>query len=501
MARWAHRGLNSVERVGNRLPDPITLFAILMLAVLVISWIANMLGVAATHPGTQELIEAESLLTRGWIQQILIEMPRTFTSFPPLGLVLVVMIGIGVAERTGLIETALKAFVRGVPSWLVTAAVVFGGLMSSLAVDAGYVVLIPLGAVIFHGMGRHPIAGLAAAFAGVSGGFSSNLLLTALDPLLAGFTEPAAQLVDPTYMVDPTANWYLMAALVPVFTLGGTFVTERILEPRLGAYTGGVAVEEEVPTTATERRALWASAATAVLLLALVAVAAIPENGILRGDEGQIAPLLSSIVAIMLFVFFIPGLVFGLMTGSIRSDKDVATMTSDTMGSMGAYIVLAFVAAHFIAFFNWSGLGLIMAIRGAETLQALNFTGLPLIVSFVIVSSFINLFIGSASAKWAIMAPVFVPMLMLMGFSPELTQASYRIGDSYTNILTPLLPYYPLVIIFAQKYEKDIGLGTLISAMLPYSIVFAVTAISTLVLWIVLGIPLGPGAPMEYLMP
>ena len=495
----ADRALNMVERTGNRLPDPITLFVLFMGIVLVLSWVASMLGLSAVHPQTLEEIRAINLLNAESIQRILIEMPRTFTDFPPLGLVLVVMIGIGVAERTGLIETALKGFVRSVPGWMVTTAIVFGGLMSSLAVDAGYVVLIPLGAVIFHGMGRHPIAGLAAAFAGVSAGFSSNLILTALDPLLAGFTEPAAQFVDPDYRVDPTANWWLMAALVPVFTLGGTLVTEKFLEPRLGEYTGGVEVEEDEGLTREERKGLLAAALTVLVTLAIIAWWAIPENGVLRGPEGEIAPLLSSIVALMLFVFFLPGLVYGLVTKKIRSDKEVASMTSETMSSMGAYIVLAFVAAHFIAFFNWSNLGLIVAISGANGLQAVGFTGYPLIVAFILVSGFINLFIGSASAKWAIMAPVFVPMLMFLGYSPELTQAAYRIGDSFTNVLTPLLPYYPLVIIFAQKYEKDIGLGTLISAMLPYSVVFAFTAIPTLLLWMFFGLPLGPGAPMEYL--
>jgi aminobenzoyl-glutamate transport protein len=495
---WADRALDFVERTGNRLPDPITLFVIFMGLVLVASWLSHVAGAAATHPGTGEEIRAVNLLTGESIQRILIEMPRTFTDFPPLGLVLVVMIGIGVAERTGLIETALKAFVRGVPDWLVTAAIVLGGLLSSLAVDAGYVVLIPLGAVIFHGMGRHPIAGLAAAFAGVSGGFASNLFLTALDPLLAGFTEPAAQLLDPAYRVDPTANWWLMAALVPVFTISGTWVTERLLEPRLGEYTGGVEVEEAEELTKEEVRGLLAAGATVLATLAVIGWMAIPADGVLRGEDGDVAPLLQSIVALMLFVFFLPGLVYGLVTGKIRSDREVAEMTSETMASMGAYIVLAFVAAHFIAFFNWSNLGLIVAISGASGLEAVGFTGIPLLVAFVFVSATINLFIGSASAKWAIMAPVFVPMLMLLGYSPELTQAAYRIGDSFTNILTPLLPYYPLVIIFAQKYEKDIGLGTLISAMLPYSVIFALTAIPMLVIWVVFGIPLGPGAPMDY---
>jgi aminobenzoyl-glutamate transport protein len=501
LGRFGNWSLNVVERTGNRLPDPITLFVIFSGMVLLASWLAHRIGISAVHPGREapdNVIEPVNLLTGDAIQRILVEMPRTFTDFPPLGLVLVVMIGIGVAERTGLIETALKGFVSWVPGWLVTAALVFGGLMSSLAVDAGYVVLIPLGAVIFHGMGRHPIAGLAAAFAGVSGGFSSNLILTALDPLLAGFTEPAAQLVDPTYTVAATANWYIMAALVPVFTIGGTVVTERILEPRLGEYTGGLEVEEQEGLTRDEKRGLLAAAGTVFLVLVIIGWMAIPADGALRGPDGETAPLLSSIVALMLFVFFLPGLVYGLVTKQITSDKEVASMTSETMASMGAYIVLAFVAAHFIAFFDWSNLGLILAISGADTLRALDFTGPMLIVAFIIVSGFINLFIGSASAKWAIMAPVFVPMLMFLGYSPELTQAAYRVGDSFTNILTPLLPYYPLVIIFAQKYEKDIGLGTLIASMLPYSVVYALTAVPLLLIWVAFGLPLGPGAPLEF---
>ncbi len=496
---WVDRALDFVERSGNRLPDPITLFVIFMFLVLGVSWLAAVLDWMAVHPGTGEEIRAVNLVTAESLQQILVEMPRTFTDFPPLGLVLVVMIGIGVAERSGLIETALKAFVRSVPGWLVTSAIVLAGLLSSMAVDAGYVVLIPLGAVIFHGMGRHPIAGLAAAFAGVSGGFSSNLLLTALDPLLASFTEPAARLLDPGYEVHATANWWLMIALVPVFTVAGTWITEKVLEPRLGEYTGDLEVEEGEDLSKEEVRGLWAAGFVLLASLLLIAWMAAPADGVLRGPEGEIAPLLNSIVALMLFVFFLPGLAYGIVTRKVRSDKDVAEMTSETMGSMGAYIVLAFVAAHFIAFFNWSNLGLILAISGADLLQGVGFTGVPLLVAFVGVSAFINLFIGSASAKWAVMAPVFVPMLMLMEFSPELTQAGYRIGDSVTNILTPLLPYYPLVIIFAQKYEKDIGIGTIISAMLPYSVAFTLLAVPLLVFWVLLGIPLGPEAPSYYM--
>jgi aminobenzoyl-glutamate transport protein len=501
------RFLDTVEGVGNRLPDPVTLFVILILIVMVGSLAGQLTGVSAVHPGTQQPITAVSLFSAEQVRRILTEMPQTFAAFPPLGMVLLVMLGIGVAERSGLIETALRGFVRSVPPQLITASIVLAGMLSSLAVDAGYVVLIPLGAVIFLGVGRHPLAGLAAAFAGVSAGFSANLSLTGLDPLLAGFTTPAAQLLDPGYVVFPTANWYLMAALVPVFTLVGTVVTERVIEPRLGSYRGeGQPVESPADLTPGQRKGLWAAGAVALLCVIGIAALAIPADGVLRDPEGellvqQLAPLMNSIVGLMFFVFLLPGLAYGIVTGTIKRDRDVARMTSDTMGTLGAYIVLAFAAAHLVAFFNWSNLGVITAISGAGFLESVGFTGAPLIVTFVIVSAFLNLFIGSASAKWAIMAPIFVPMLMLMGYSPELTQGAYRIGDSFTNVLTPLLPYFPLVIVFAQKYDREAGLGTIISAMLPYSVAFGVSGIVMLVVWMLFGIPLGPGAPLDYVVP
>jgi len=497
--------LDRVERVGNKLPDPLSLFAIMIGVVMVVSWIAGMRELQAVHPGTGESITAVNLFSAPLIRRMLQEMPQTFAQFPPLGMVLVVMLGIGVAERSGLIAAALKGFVGSVPPFLISAAVVFAGMMSSLAVDAGYVVLIPLGAVVFHSVGRHPIAGLAAAFAGVSGGFSANLLVTALDPLLASFTEPPAQFVDPSYQVLPTANYYLMVALVPVFTLAGALVTDRILEPRLGKYAEeGPSEEDRKGLTPEERKGLLWAGVSLLLFSAAVAALVVPENGILRNPEGgellvqRIAPFLQSMVALMAIGFFLPGLAYGLATRTIRSDKDVAVMTGETMATMGAYIVLAFAAAHLVAFFAWSNMGLISAIMGAGFLQAIGFTGIPLIVGFVVVSATLNLLIGSASAKWAIMAPVFVPMFMLLGYSPELTQAAYRIGDSVTNILTPLLPYFPLVIVFAQKYEKEIGIGTLVAAMLPFSVAFAAVGVTMLIAWVLLGLPLGPGSPMYY---
>jgi aminobenzoyl-glutamate transport protein len=370
-----------------------------------------------------------------------------------------------------------------------------------MAVDAGYVVLIPLGAVIFMSAGRHPLAGLAATFAGVSGGFSANLIVTSLDPLLASFTEPAAQLLDEAYTVNAAANYYLMIVMVPLYTLVGWYVSEKIVEPRLGSYHGDV-VDDSIskPIEPIERKGLrWAGISILVVSI-LIALLVVPENGVLRDMNAllTITPFLNSIVALMMFIFLIPGIIYGVVVGKIKSDKTVAEMMADSMSSLGSYIVLAFVAAHFVAFFNWSNLGVITAINGAEFLSAIGFSGIPLLISFLIFTGFINLFIGSASAKWALMAPIFVPMLMLMGLSPEITQATYRLGDSFTNIITPLMAYFPLVIIYAQKYQKDLGIGTLISLMLPYSIMFLILSIVVLVIWVLTGIPVGPDSPLYY---
>ena len=499
---WSDRWLSRIERTGNALPDPVTLFFIFIAIVMVASWITHTADVSVVHPGTDETITADNLFSDENIRRLFTDMAETFADFPPLGLVLVVMLGIGVADKTGLISAALKSFVASVPNSLLTAALVFAGIMSSLAVDAGYVVVIPLGAVLFYGVGRHPLAGLGAAFAGVSAGFSANLSLTSLDPLLASFTEPAAQLIDEAYTVPVPANWYLMFGLTPVFVVLGAYITDYIVEPYLGEYEPPEDFEEEDidsgELTDEERWGLiWAGGVT-VLAIVGVYFMAVPEGAPLAEFDA----LIESIVALMVFLFFLPGLAYGIAVGEIEDDSDVADMMADTMADMGAYIVLAFAAAHFIAMFEWSNLGSIIAISGADALQSIGFTGLPLLFAFIFVSALINLFVGSASAKWAIMAPVFVPMLMLAGdpgYSPETVQAAYRIGDSFTNILTPLLPYFPLVIIFAQRYDEDAGIGSIIALMLPYSVGFGVVSTIFFLVWVLLGLPLGPGAELYYM--
>jgi aminobenzoyl-glutamate transport protein len=489
--------LDTVERWGNRLPDPLTLFALLAVTVLIVSWIAFSLGVSAAHPATGKTVSAVNLLDRQGFQNILTKAVANFTGFAPLGTVLVAMIGVGLAERSGLFAAALKGLVAGVPPWLLTIALVFAAVNADLAVDAGYVILIPLGALLFASVGRHPIAGLAAAFAGVSGGFSSNIFLTPVDPLLAGLTQEAARLYDPKYTVPITANYYFMIASAFLQTAVGVWVTIKIVEPRLGPYSVGTK-ESMAALRREEKRGLSAAGlallAETIVLLALT----VPANGLLRDSKGGLEPFFQGLVAIMSLGFLLPGLAYGLAAGTIKSDRDASRMMGDTLGTMGSYIALAFVASQFIAYFGWSNLGLITAIGGAGMLKASGLSGITLIVLFIFVCALIDLFLASASAKWAVIGPIFVPMLMILGYSPELAQGAYRIGDSFTNIITPLMPYMPLVITFAQKYEPKIGLGSILALMLPYSIAFAFSWTLLLALWLLFGIPLGPGASLIY---
>ncbi len=494
------RALDLVERLGNRLPDPLTLFVILGGVVLVASHLAAGAGLAVTHPGTGARVAAVSLLGPDGLRRVLGDAVEVFAAFPPLATVLTVLIGVGVAERSGLVAAVLRQLVAVVPPRLLTATLVFAGVNASLAADAGLVVLVPLGAVLFAAAGRHPIAGLAAGFAGVSGGFSANLFLTSLDPLLAGITQAGARLVDPAYVVLPTANWWFMIASVLLLTAVGTFVGERIVEPRLGAWVPPAGVERPsaAPPGPRERKALVAALVTLLLVLGFAAALVVPEGSLLRGPDGGVGPLYDALVLLLTFAFFAPGLAYGVVAGTIGSDRDVARMASESMATMGGYIVLAFAAAQFVAWFGWSNLGLIVADRGADALKEAGLVGAPLLLAFMAIAIVLDLLVASASAKWAVLAPVFVPMLMLLGISPEATQAVYRVGDSVANVITPLMPYFPLILAFARRWDERAGVGTIVSAMLPFSAAFALAWGVVILVWIGLGLPLGPGAPLGY---
>ncbi|MDV4152684.1 AbgT family transporter [Clostridium sp. AL.422] len=499
----SNRGiLGAIERIGNKLPHPATIFVILCSIIIVISAIMEKMGISVTYTGldrsTMEIKEMTanvvSLLTPEGIRYMFTSAVKNFTSFAPLGTVLVALLGVGVAEGTGLIGTLLTKLVTSTPKRLITVVVVFAGVMSSIASDAGYVVLVPLGAIVFLSFGRHPMAGLAAAFAGVSGGYSANLLAGPTDALLAGISTEGAKLFSSTASVGTADNWYFIIASTFVITIIGTIVTEKIVEPKLGAYRGEEkAILQDI--THEQRRGLK-FAGIAALIFAILMVICLLPNGVLRNPEtNEIlnSPFMDSIVIIISLLFFIPGVAYGVGCRTIKNDKDIIALMGKSMSTMGGYIVLVFFAAQFVQYFSYTNIGIVIAVNGANFLEGIGFTGIPLIIAFVILTAFINLFMGSASAKWAIMAPVFIPMLMNLGTSPALVQMAYRIGDSSTNIISPLMSYFALIVAFAEKYDKKSGVGTLITTMIPYSIAFLLGWTALLIIWYVFGLPLGPG--------
>ena len=506
---WFARFLNVVETAGNRLPHPITMFAILAGGIVLISGICAMLGVSATgemiDSKTMELseqtISVVSLMNREGFAYMLTNAVSNFTGFAPLGVVLVTMLGVGCAEGSGYLSALMKKAVSVTPAAIVTPMLVFLGVMSNVASDIGYVVLIPIGAVVFMAYGRHPLAGLAAAFAGVSGGFSANLLIGTLDPMLAGISTEAAHLVDPTYVVEPAANWYFMIVSTVLIVAIGTFVTDKIVEPRLAAHRRtGENVAEQTALTEQEKKALKLANLTLFGFIILVAAVAFPQDSFLRNPEtGSLmsgSPFMAGLIVLISLMFFLPSAVYGRVSGTYQSEKAICDQLSANMSAMGSYIALSFVAAQFISYFNYTKLGTVLAWKGAAYLDSSGVSGPVLMVCLILFSALINLLMGSASAKWTILAPVFVPMFMLLGYSPELTQVAYRIGDSCTNLITPLMTYFAMVVVFAKKYDENSGIGTLTATMLPYSLFFLVGWSLLLVVWMLLGLPLGPGAAL-----
>jgi aminobenzoyl-glutamate transport protein len=515
------RSLDVIEVIGNKLPHPATIFAMLALLVIILSWLGYITNVQADHPVTGETITAKNLISGDGFRWMYTNLLRNFLLFPPLGYVLVVMIGIGVAEGSGLFTLMIRALVLKSPPKLITASIVTAGIISHLASEAGYVVLIPLGALIFHALGRHPMAGLAAAFVGVSGGFGANFFVGSIDPILAGISETAAQIIDPDITVNPAVNYYFMLASGFVVILIGTWVTEKIVEPRLGVYQGNAPHVRIEQLTSLEKKGLrWAGWAILITVILLV-ITALPDSLIFKSNEAKTwfgsfirgfvglfrdtetdsllkSPFFDGIIVGIMIFFFIPGLVYGIIAKTIKNDKDLVKHITKSMSGMAGYIVLVFFAAQFVYFFNYSNLGIIFAIKGANGLQEIGLTGIPLIVGFVLLSALINMFMGSASAKWAIMAPVFIPMLMLIDppYHPGLTQAAFRIGDSVTNLITPMMSYFALIVTFAQKYDEKYGIGTIISTMIPYSVLLTIFWTLLLVVWMLTGLPLGPDGPI-----
>ncbi|WP_338590689.1 AbgT family transporter [Shewanella khirikhana] len=512
---WFVRFLNVVERLGNLLPHPITLFALFCLGVVLLSGLLGYFELSVADPrpegaagrSADGMISVVSLLNAEGLRLIVSNLVTNFTGFTPLGTVLVALLGVGIAERSGLLSAAMRALVIGRSRRLVTVTIVFAGIVSNTASELGYVVLIPMAAMIFHSLGRHPLAGLAAAFAGVSGGYSANLLLGTIDPLLSGITEAAAQMIDPDYIVGPEVNWYFMFASTFLVSIMGAWVTEKIVEPKLGKYDDSeasidLAGQTMEQVTDIERRGLKMAGLAALVLGAILALTVVPEGAPLRHpDTGLVAgsPFLKGIVVFIFVCFAIPGLVYGKVVGTMKKDTDVINAMSHSMSTMGMYIVLVFFASQFVAFFKWTNLGAVLAVMGADALSAIGLTGPLLFLLFIAMCGFINLMLGSASAQWAVTAPIFVPMLMLVGYAPETIQAAYRIGDSVTNLITPMMSYFGLILAVACRYKKDMGIGTLVATMLPYTLVFFVGWTSFFFLWVFgFGLPVGPGAATYY---
>lgn len=497
------KALLLVEKGGNALPHPASLFAILALLALIFSMIGYHFGWSVIHPGTGETIKSVNLLSKDGVHRIILGMVDNYTGFAPLGIVMVALLGIGIAESSGLISAAIRLLVLNSPKKLITFVVVFAGILSNIASDLGYVLIIPLGAIIFHSLGRHPIAGLAAAFAGVSGGFSANLFIGTIDPLLAGLSTESARILDDTYYVLPTANYYFMVASTFIIAFGGTWVTNKFIEPRLGNYSGDVEPESLERLNRKEKKALLWTVFVVILWFAILIAGIVPDNGFLRGPNNSVlhSPVLKGFIAFLFFIAGTMGIVYGFITGKFKSDADVVKGMIASFKTLAAFMVLVFFAAQFVAYFRWSNLGLIIAIQGANILQQLDLGLIPLLIMFIILSGFINMFMGSASAKWAILGPVFIPIFMLLGYSPELSQTVFRIGDSVTNIISPMMSFFALIIVYFEKYDKKAGIGTLISTMLPYTVFFFILWSLLLVGWILLDLPLGPGASIYYDLP
>lgn len=497
------RFLNIVEKVGNKLPDPSILFFLMCLGLAIITWIVSLFHITVKHPGTGDTIAIKSILSKDGLMMILNDAVKNFSEFPALGLVLAVMLGVGVAEKTGYFDKLMVQVVHKAPKKFIVPVIILIGILGNAAGDAAPIVLPPLTAMVFIKLGYHPIAGLAMAYASAIGGFSANIMIGMSDALLYAFTEPATKIVSDNVHVNVAMNWYFIAASVLVLLPAVYWVTMRFVIPRLGSYddsNSDIQVDDEnTGLTTEENRAVFWANISFFIMIALLIILAIPQGSFLRNAKtGSLlndAPIINGVGLIILVLFLVPGLVYGLMTKEFKNSKDLGKMLADSMSSMGSFIVIVFFAAQLLAFLEWSNLGVIVAVKGAALLQGQN--GIILILGIILLSAIINLLIGSASAKWGILAPIFIPMLMLVGFHPAFTQMLYRIGDSISNPITPMMPYLPLLLSYAQKYDNNMKLGSLLSSLMPYTIVLSIVWPLFMIIWYLLGWPLGPGGPLQ----
>ena len=487
--------LQWVERVGNKIPNPFLLFvyliAVLMVASAVISW----LNITAVNPTNGEVIHVKNLLSVEGIQWILPNVIKNFSGFTPLGSILALVIGAGLAERVGLLQSLMYKMASKVNARYASYMVIFIAFFSHISSDAALVVMPPLGALIFLAVGRHPVAGLLAAIAGVGCGFTANLLIVTTDVLLSGLSTEAAKAINPAVQVSVIDNWYFMAASVILLTIVGAILTDKFVEPRLPVYHGE-RNEEMKKLTPEQNRGLMASGIAALVFIALVALLVVPEAAPLRNPKtGGIipSPFIQGIVPLIILFFFVISVPYGMVTKQIRSASDVPDLLVDPMKSMAGFIVMVFPLSQFVAFFNWSNMGKFMAIGLTDVLENLGMTGIPAFLGLIFLSALLCMFIASGSAIWSILAPIFVPMFMLLGFHPAFAQIVFRVADSSVIPLAPMSPFVPLFLGFLQRYIKEAKLGTYYSLVLPYPIVFFVVWLLMLVGWYLLGLPIGPG--------
>jgi len=515
-----HRGLlqkvlDAIERAGNKVPHPVIIFLALIALIMVLSAIFQAVGSSVTFEqatlGSDELetvtVTAKSLLDADGLRFVFTSPVANFNNFGVVGVIVVAMIGVGMAEEVGLIAAFIKRLVKITPPRAITFIIVLLGVLSSIATDAGYLVLIPLAAAVFYSLGRHPLAGLAAAFAGVGGGFGVNLLITPVDGMLAEITNES--IIDPANHVSITGNLYFGIVSTLLVTVVATLLTEKFVEPRLGPYDPKEAPDPEHgveagPTsndlTDAERNGLrwafWGFVGTTVVVLAL----SLPPNAVLRNPEtGSLvedSPLLNSIIFLILVYFFVMGVCYGKGAGTVKGSMDVINPMTKTIAGLSGLIFLLLVISQFIAYFNYSNLGTLAAVNMADALESANLSTVWLIIGLIAMTAVIDIFIGGVVPKWAIFAPVFVPLFVQLGISPNLAMAAYRVGDSPINVATPLMPYFALIVIFAERYRRKVGVGSVISLMLPYTVVLLVAWSALLVVWYLLHIPLGPGAPV-----
>lgn len=493
-----HSFLDWVEKTGNRIPHPFILFSILTLSVIIISAICNVIGLEILDPVSGKMIGIKNLLSSEGILFILKNLIKNFTGFAPLGLVLVMTLGIGLAEKVGFVSSLMRNTILNSSPKIITFMIMMIGICGNIASDAAIVVIPVISAFIFLSLNKHPLAGIAIGYAATTAGFSANLIIAGTDALLSGISTEAVHIVNPNMSVSVVSNWYFMIVSTFLLAIVGTFVSEKIIEPRLGEYKGNKKIEQE-EVSPLEKKGLRVAGILSLAYIVLIGIAVYPKNSFFRNPVTHSllrSPFLKSIIPLLLVLFLICGISYGVIVGKIKSSGDVPRYMGLAIKDMSSYIVLVFMIGQFIAFFKWSNMGYVIAVAGANFLKSMNISGVSLFIAFILLSAFINLFIGSGSAKWALLAPIFIPMFYFLGYNPALTQVLYRVGDSTTNIISPLFPYMPIILALAQEYDEESGMGTMISLMLPYSIGMLIMWVILAIVWFSLNIPLGPGVTM-----